>query len=162
MVQWLRLCTPNARVGVQSLVKELDPHAATKDPARCNKNEDGRSCMPQLRLVQPNKYSLKSYKKWASWISPILLAVCLLLNLILSTEYWTFLPFCFSLSVLWWVLVLGLLLKIDQYVKWPTPNMNWPLNDNRLPNPCPLCCFGVLEEQSFPSFGKEVILQLKY
>ena len=145
MVQWLRLCPP--RVGVQSLVKELDPHAATKDPACWNKNEDGRSCMPQLRLAQPNKYSLKSYKKWASWISRILLAVYLLLNLILRTDYWTFLPLCFSLSVLWWVLVLGLLLKIDWYVKWPTPNMNWPLNDNRLPNPCPLCCFGVLEEQ---------------
>ena len=143
-------------VGVQSLVKELDPHAATKDPACCNKNEDGRSCMPQLRLAQPNKYSLKSYKKWASWISCILLAVYLLLNLILSTEYWTFLPLCFSLSVLWWVLVLGLLLKIGM---WNGQHQIWTDLWMIIDYPVLVACV-VLEslKNSFPSFDKAVIL----
>ena len=30
-VQWLRLCAPDAGAWVQSLVRELDPDAATKD-----------------------------------------------------------------------------------------------------------------------------------
>ena len=34
VVQWLRLCTPNAGAWDRFLVRELDPHAATK--ARCS------------------------------------------------------------------------------------------------------------------------------
>ena len=58
VVQWLRFCTPKAGAWVRSLVRELDPHAATKSSHAATKDT---ACRDE-DLVQPNKYILEIIK----------------------------------------------------------------------------------------------------
>ena len=52
MLQGLRLCAPNEGGLGSSLVRELDPSAATKDPAAARKMEDAESHNKDPRTVK--------------------------------------------------------------------------------------------------------------
>ena len=59
VVQWLRLYTPSAGAQVQWLVRELDPHAATKSLHATTKDP---ACHNQ-DLLQPNNWIKKKQNK---------------------------------------------------------------------------------------------------